>query len=143
MKLSETQVAIKNCALSIKCITKVDGIITDNAEDLDLVIPTCNLLEYSSIYSDTTGSLRFYSKDKATDFNADIDDNAAFKSLLNKTKLIGEAEAQPISNKNNEILKNALIAGSLKYLSNFWRSLEMPLTNCKVELKLKWTKQCV
>ena len=31
----------------------------------------------------------------------------------------------------------------LKYLSNFWRSFEMPLINCKVELKLKWTKYCV
>ena len=31
----------------------------------------------------------------------------------------------------------------LKYLSNFWRSLEMPLVNCKIELKLKWTKHCV
>ena len=31
----------------------------------------------------------------------------------------------------------------IKYLSNFWTSLEIPLTNCKVELKLKWTKSCV
>ena len=31
----------------------------------------------------------------------------------------------------------------LKYLSNFRRSLEMPLINCQVELKLKWTKYCV
>ena len=31
----------------------------------------------------------------------------------------------------------------MKYLSNFWRSLEIPLINCNVELKLKWTKYCV
>ena len=31
----------------------------------------------------------------------------------------------------------------LKYLSNFWRSLEMPLINCKVELSLKWNENCV
>ena len=43
----------------------------------------------------------------------------------------------------NGILKTATIAVPLKYLSNFRRSLEMPLINCKVELKLKWTKYCV
>ena len=31
----------------------------------------------------------------------------------------------------------------MKYLSNFWRSLDIPLINCNVELKLKWTKYCV
>ena len=51
--------------------------------------------------------------------------------------------AQPALNTANGILKNAAIAMPLKYLSNFWRSLEMPLINCKVELKLKWTKYCV
>ena len=40
-------------------------------------------------------------------------------------------------------MKNATIAVPIKYLSNFWRSLEMPLIDCKVELKLKWTKYCV
>ena len=32
---------------------------------------------------------------------------------------------------------------SLKYLSNFWRSLEVPLINCKVQLKLKWRKHYI
>ena len=40
----------------------------------------------------------------------------------------------------NGILENATTAVPLKYLCNFWRSLEMPLIHCKVELKLKWTK---
>ena len=46
--------------------------------------------------------------------------------------------AQPVSNQANEILKNATIAVSLKYLSNFWGPFEMSLINCKVELKLRW-----
>ena len=50
------QVAFKNCAPIIKCITKIDE-TTDNAEDLDLVMPIYNLLEYSSNYSKITGSL--------------------------------------------------------------------------------------
>ena len=49
---------------------------------------------------------------------------------------------QPNPNNANGILENATIAVSLRYLRNFWRSLEMPLINCKVELKLKWKKYC-
>ena len=42
------------------------------------------------------------------------------------------------------VQKNGLkIAVPLKYLSNFWRSLEMPLINCKVELSLEWYAKCV
>ena len=52
-----TEVAFKNCAPFIKCITKNDGTTIDDAKDLDLVMPMYNLLEYSSRYSDTTGSL--------------------------------------------------------------------------------------
>ena len=43
----------------------------------------------------------------------------------------------------NRILRNTKIAVSLKYLSNFWRSLGMNLINNKVELKHQWTKRCV
>ena len=38
---------------------------------------------------------------------------------------------------------NAKIAVPLKYLSNFWRSLEMPLINCIVELSLSWNENCI
>ena len=75
-----TQVAFKNCAPFIKCITTIDETTIDDAEDLDLVMPMYNLIEYSSNYSETTGSLWFYSKDEATNFNADIANNN-FKSF--------------------------------------------------------------
>ena len=58
-------------------------------------------------------------------------------------KLLKLKVAQTALNAANGILKNATIAVPLKYLSNFWRSLEIPLINCKVELKVKWTKYCV
>ena len=58
--------AFKNWAPYTKCSTKVDGTITDDSEDLDLVMPMYNLLEYSSNYSEATRSLWFYSKDEAT-----------------------------------------------------------------------------
>ena len=58
-----TQVALKNCSSFTKCITKVDATV-DDTEDLDLVTPMYNLIEYSSKYSETTGSLCLYSKDE-------------------------------------------------------------------------------
>ena len=60
--------------------------------------------------------------------------------LFKRNKLLGNTFAQLNPNQANGILRNATIAVPVKYLSNFWRSLEMPLINCKVELKLKWTK---
>ena len=90
-------------------------------------------------YSETTGCLWCYSKDKATEFNADISNTNNFKSLMYKANLLENTEADG----GNGILKTALIAVLLKHLSSFWRSLEMPSINSKVELKLKWTKYCV
>ena len=55
-----TQVAFKNCASFIKCVTKVDGTTVVDAEDLDLVVPIYNLIEYGLNHSDTTGSLWLY-----------------------------------------------------------------------------------
>ena len=56
-----TQVTDKNCAPLRKSITKIDGTIIDYAEDLDLVMPIYNLIEYSSNCCETTGNLWFYS----------------------------------------------------------------------------------
>ena len=56
-----TQLPFENCASFTKCITKIDRTTTHNAEDLDLGMPMCNLIEYSSNYSEATGSLWFYS----------------------------------------------------------------------------------
>ena len=106
----------------------------DNAGDLDLVMPVynLNLIEYSSNYSKTTGSLWFNSKDEATDFNNNIANTDNFKSFRYKTKLLGTAKAQT-DNAANGILKNASTAVPLQYLSDFWRSLEMLLIDCKVK----------
>ena len=80
-EIIESQVAFKNCAPFIKCITEIDGTTKDHAEDLDLVMLMYNLLEYSSNYSDRTVSLWFLSKDVANHFNANIANTNAFKYL--------------------------------------------------------------
>ena len=113
------QISFNTCIPFTKCITKVDGTTVDDAEDLDLVMPMYNLIEYSSNYSKTTGSLWFYSKDEATNSHADIVIENNFKSFEYKAKLLGNAVAPPAPNKANGILKNATFAVPLKYLSNF------------------------
>ena len=133
------QVAFKNCATFSNCFTKIDGTIIDDAEDLDLVMPMYNTIEYSSTYSETTESLWFYSQDETTNLNADIANTNGFKLSKYKTKLLGNTELM----KQTKFQKNSAIAVALKSLSNFWRSLKMPLINCKIELILKWTKYCV
>ena len=62
-----------------------------------------------------------------------------FKYFKYKTKLIRNTEADGL----NGILRNTTIAEALKYLSSFCQSLEIPLTNYKVELELKWLRHCV
>ena len=56
-------------------------------KNLDLVLPMYNLIKFSSNYSETRGSLWFYSKDEATNFNADIANTNDFKSFMYKAKL--------------------------------------------------------
>ena len=115
-----TEVAFKKCAPSINCITKIDETKTDDAEDLDLVMPMYNLLEYNLNYSDTTGSLWFYSEDEASSYNADIENDDAFKSFKYRAKLLWNAVADGADG----TLKNTIIFVPLKYLSYFWRSLD-------------------
>ena len=135
--------AFKNCAPFSKCITKIDGTTTDDAEDLNFVMVMYNLIEYSSNYSETTGSLWFYSKDEATDFNGNIVNVIkVVKYFKYKAKLLGNAVAMA-DNAANGILKNASTTVPFNFLSKFWISLEMPLINCKVELKLKWSNYSV
>ena len=69
------------------------------------------LIAYGSNYSETTGSLWFYSKDEAINFNADIvNNNNSFKSFEYKTKLLGNI----VADGENGILKNARTALPLK-----------------------------
>ena len=93
-----------------------------------------NLIEYSDNYSDTSESLWGFKRDEIVN-NADVTNNDNAPSFKYKANLIGNTE-------NNGTKNGVKIAVPLKYLSNFWRSLEMPLINCKVELSLKWIENC-
>ena len=101
---------------------------------INITVPLYKLIEYSENYSDTSGSLWDFKRDEI-DNNANVsDDNAP--SFKYKASNIGNTE-------NNGTKNGVKIVVPLKYLSNFWRSLEMPLINCKIELLLKWIENCV
>ena len=94
-----------------------------------------NLIEYSDNYSDTSGSLWNFKRDEIIN-NADVTNDNNAPSFKYKASIIGNTE-------NNGTKDGVKIAVPLKYLSNFWTSLEMPLINCKVELSLKFIENCV
>ena len=94
-----------------------------------------NLIEYSDNYSDTSGSLWNFKRDKIIN-NADVTNDNNSPSFKYKASIIGNTE-------NNGIKTEVKIAIPLKYLINFWRSLEMPLVNCKIELSLNWIEKCL
>ena len=105
---STTQVVLEKFVPFTKRITKTDETTIDVADDLNLVMPMYNLTEYSSNYSEKTGSLWFYSKDEATNFDADIVNNDNFKSFKYNTYLLGNTAAQPFPNAANWIMKNTI-----------------------------------
>ena len=124
-------VIFKNCAPFTKCISRINNTDIDNAQDIDIVMPMYNLIEYSDNYSKTSGSLWQYYKD---DPNDNITQSESFKS---KIKITGKTTAAANTKEDVEIIV------LLKYLSNFWRTLEMPLINCEVNLELTWSRDCV
>ena len=102
-------------------------------------MPMYNLIEYSDNYQDSSATLYQYKRDKPPEANAINDLTTNNSSSFNyKVKLLG-----------NPVLDGAIAKRSvkvvvpLKYLSNFFRSLEMPLINCKIKSNLTWKKECV
>ena len=70
-------VIFKNCAPFTKCISRINNTDIDNAQDIDIVMPMYNLIEYSDNYSKTSGSLWQYYKD---DPNDNMTQSGSFKS---------------------------------------------------------------
>ena len=123
-------VAFKNCAPFTNCISEINNTQVDNAKDIDIIMPIYNLTKYSDNYAKTTGSLWQYFRDEPND-------NLAISELFkSKIKITGKSP-----NKDNE--KDVEIMVPLKYLSNIWRTLEMPLINCEANLILTWSSTCV
>ena len=143
-------VILKNNAPFVSCITRINGELIEDADDLDIVIPMYNILEYSKNYRKTIGSFYNYYRHELTNDN---NNNFANRNVVNsnafkyKNKIIGNmynvdaAAAGYDANKNG--MQEVEIAIPLKYLGNFWRALNIPLISCEVSLELKWNKNCV
>ena len=125
----------KNCTPFTDCITEINNTQVDDTQKLDGVMPTHNLMECIDAYSKTSGSLRQYyryelaldNKGNMIDFPDDNNNSVSFKF---KQKITGQRGCRGI--------KDAEIMVLLKYLSNFCRTLEMPLINWEISLQLKW-----
>ena len=122
---NDTKAAFKNCAPFRTCITQINETFVDEAKHINITMPMYNLIEYSDNYSDTSGSLWQFKRDEQPKENngnlSDVstDNSSSFKY---KSNFIGTI---PNGGRKNGVK----IAIALKYLSKFWRSLEMPLIN--------------
>ena len=132
-KSANSVVAFKNCAPFLTCDVTINDEHVENAEDLDIVLPMYNLLEYSNNYQDSTGRLYQFKRDEPPDDNSNVANNTT--GLVYKSKLI--------SGTDDNNVNNVKLVVALKYVSNFFRSLEMPLVNCKIDLELTWHKDCM
>ena len=133
------KVIFKNCVPFTNCISEINNTQIECAKDIDIVMPMYDLIEYSDNYAKTTGSLWQYCKDiPARDNNNEVNEFTAG----NPTDSFN-FKAKITSKTRNDGTKNVEIMVPLKYLSNFWRTLEMPLINCEVNLILTWSSTCV
>ena len=128
-KYKQNLFSFKNNAPFINCTLKINSTIIDNAEDLDVVMPIYNILEYSKNYQKTTGIFWNYYRNETDDDHVVINRQTTSKSFLSKT-----INAFPYTDCGFVV--------PLKYLSNFLRTLDFPLTNCELELILKWNSKC-
>ena len=119
-----------DCAPFTKCITHINDEHFETTENLDIIMPMYNLIEYSDNYLDSSGSLYQFKRDEPPPNNDNVSVNTS-SSFKYKSNLLG-----------NEV-NNVKIVVPLKYLSNFFRSSEMSLINCEIHLELNWTKDCV
>ena len=121
------------------CISEINNTQVDNAKDIDIVMPMYNLTECSDNYSKTSGRLWQYCKDIPAVDNNNVIVNVAENNLTDSFNFKAKVTGQT----GDDGTKNVEIMVPLKYLSNFWRTLEMPLVNCEIDLILIWSADCV
>ena len=129
---------VKNCVPFTDCISEINNTETDNAKFIDVDMSMYNAIKYSKNYSKTSKILWQYCRDEPALTNAGTIANfyVANNSALFKFK-------QKTTRKTaNCGIKNVTTMVPLKYLIKYWRTLEMPLINCAVNLILTWFDKC-
>ena len=150
-----TRVAVKNCHPFTRVSFKLNNEQVDTADNLDLTMNLYSILEYSDNYADTTGSLYQYKRPEPRDNNGNVGNlGTALSSFKYQSGLIQKqlptpnsenvpANTDPNFANAHRIWKNIKIVVSLKYISNFFRILELSLINAKLYMELNWTKYSV
>ena len=122
----------KYCAPFTNCISRINNIQVDDASYIDVVMALYNLIEYTDNYLKTSEILWQLYKDVddvgITDFTANVTESFNLKVKLK-------------SQTGNNVTKNDKVP--LKCLSNFWRTVEIPLINCEITLYLSWSENWV
>ena len=108
-KADNANVCFKNCAPFTRCVTHINDEHLETTEDLDIIMPMYNLLEYSDNYEESSGSLYQFKRDEFPPNSGNVSEDTS-SSFKYKSNLLG-----------NEV-NNVKIAVPLKYLSNFFRS---------------------
>ena len=129
---ANTRLALKNCAPFTKCNLEINDEHVNTAKNLDIVMLMYNLIEYSDNYQDSSATLYQYKRDEPPE--GDPIPNLAVDN--------SSSSGDPVL-ANNIARRNVKVVVPLKYLSNFFRSLEMTLINRKIKLNLTWKKKCV
>ena len=119
--VNATRLALKICAPFTKCNLEVNDEHVDTAENLDIVMPMYNLIEYSDNYQDSSATFYQYKRDEPPEDDAVADltaDNSS--SFEYKIKLLGNL-IRVVRNDAGVRRLNLKIVVPLTYLSNFFR----------------------
>ena len=134
----DKKLAFKSNAPFTSSILKINSTLINNAEHLDIVMPMYSLIEYSKNYSKTTGSLWNQYRDESyggaeASTNYSVKDSKYFDYKTKITRRLQGSDTE----------KELEIVVPLKHLSKFWRTLDIPLMNCEINLILTWSENCV
>ena len=133
-------VAFKNNVPFINYISEINGVQIDNAEDLDVAMPMYNMFEYSKNYRKTTRSLWNYYRDEPSNPLSSTFESFKYKTnITGNTYYVGAGEPGYDANKGKNETEVVILR---KHLINFWKTLNIPLINCEIELILTWSKNC-
>ena len=131
------KVIFKNCSPFTDCISEINNKEIDYAKDIDILIRIYTLIKYNDNYSKTFGRLwQYYRDDLFINNNRviiDVPDKPNNPLFKYKQKIIGQTGNYGTIDVQRMV--------PLKYLSNFWRTLEMPLINCEINIFLTWSEE--
>ena len=110
-----TKATFKNCHSSVRCKIHLNDVHLEDSDNLDIIMNMYNLIEYSDNYSDSTASMYHFKRQEPLPV-------AGSSSFSYKSGLLNNATVED----GNAVWKNAQIIVPLKYISSFFRSLELP-----------------